>query len=106
MYNKITDEDIKVLKSIVGEDNVIAGNAINPDYAHDELGTVERMPDVLVKVQTVPIDKKQNEGAIKLENATEIARNSDYCYMVAIGTSKNETAVAIEEFKNMFKVLD
>lgn len=62
--------------------------------------------DVLVKVQTVPIDQKQNEGAIKLENATEIARNSDYCYMVAIGTSKNETAVAIEEFKNMFKVLD
>ncbi len=62
--------------------------------------------DVLVKVQTVPIDQKQNEGAIKLENATEIARYGDYCYMVAIGTAKNDTAVTLEEFKNMFKVLD
>ena len=52
MYNKLTDEDIKVLKNIVGEDNVIVGDAINPDYAHDELGTVERMPDALVKVHT------------------------------------------------------
>ena len=52
MYNKLTDEDIKVLKDIVGEDNVIVGDDINPDYAHDELGTVERMPDALVKVHT------------------------------------------------------
>ena len=52
MYNKLTDEDIKVSKGIVGEDNVIVGDAINPDYAHDELGTVERMPDALIKVHT------------------------------------------------------
>ena len=52
MYNKLTVEDIKTLKSIVGEDNVIVGDAINPDYAHDELGTVEKMPDALVKVHT------------------------------------------------------
>ena len=52
MYNKINANDIDVLKSIVGEDNVMVGDDINPDYAHDELGGIERMPDVLVRVQT------------------------------------------------------
>ena len=52
MYNKVTAEDIKVLKSIVGEDNVLVGDAINPDYAHDELGGIEKLPEVLVRVHT------------------------------------------------------
>ena len=52
MYNKIDANDINVLKNIVGDENVIVGNDINPDYAHDELGGVKRMPDVLIKVHT------------------------------------------------------
>ncbi len=52
MYNKINSNDIDVLKNIVGEENVFVGNDINPDYAHDELGGIEKLPDVLVKVQT------------------------------------------------------
>jgi len=52
MYNKVTAEDIKVLESIVGAANVFAGDAINPDYAHDELGGIEKMPEVLVRVHT------------------------------------------------------
>ncbi len=50
MYNKLTCEDIKRLTEIVGEENVFVGENINPDYAHDELGTVESMPDALVRV--------------------------------------------------------
>lgn len=50
MYNKVTSEDIAVLKSIVGENEVIVGEAISPDYAHDELGGIEKMPEVLVRV--------------------------------------------------------
>ncbi|MBQ9769604.1 MAG: FAD-binding oxidoreductase [Clostridia bacterium] len=50
MYNKVTNEDIAVLKSIVGENEVIVGEAISPDYAHDELGGIEKMPEVLVRV--------------------------------------------------------
>ena len=50
MYNKVNAEDIKVFQNIVGEEDVITGNAINPDYAHDELGGIEKMPEVLVKV--------------------------------------------------------
>lgn len=52
MYNKITLEDISRLKNISGEMNVLYGDEINPDYAHDELGGVEHMPDVLVRVHT------------------------------------------------------
>ena len=52
MYKKVTSEDIKVLAGIVGEANVLVGDAINPDYAHDELGGVEKMPEVLVRVHT------------------------------------------------------
>ncbi len=52
MYNKVTAEDIKVLESIVGAANVFAGDAINPDYAHDELGGIEKLPEVLVRVHT------------------------------------------------------
>ena len=52
MYQKVTLEDIKVLQQIVGEQDVIVGENINPDYAHDELGGIEKMPEVLVRVKT------------------------------------------------------
>ena len=51
MYNKVTAADIAALQAIVGEENVLVGEAINPDYAHDELGGISCMPEVLVRVQ-------------------------------------------------------
>ena len=52
MYNKVTAADIAALKNILPETDVICGDAINPDYAHDELGGIEKMPEVLVRVHT------------------------------------------------------
>ena len=52
MYNKINDSDIAVLRSIVGEGEVIVGADISPDYSHDELGGIESSPEVLVRVST------------------------------------------------------
>ena len=52
MYNTVTAADIAHLESIVGRAHVLTGEAINPDYAHDELGGIERMPEVLVRVHT------------------------------------------------------
>lgn len=52
MYNKINNDDISVLSSIVGENNVFFGDEINSDYAHDELGGIEKMPEALVRAQT------------------------------------------------------
>lgn len=50
MYNKLTANDVDILADIVGRDNVIYGDAISPDYSHDELGGIEKMPDVVVRV--------------------------------------------------------
>ncbi len=52
MYNKITSEDIKILREIAGDVNVLCDDAISLDYGHDELGGIEKMPDVLVRVHT------------------------------------------------------
>lgn len=52
MYNKVNNDDLTMLKNISGEANVICGADINPDYAHDELGGIEKMPEVLVRVHS------------------------------------------------------
>ena len=52
MYNKITECDIEALRNIVGAGEVLVGDAISPDYAHDELGGIEKMPDVLVRARS------------------------------------------------------
>lgn len=52
MYNKITQDDIKRLSQIVGEENLVIGDEISPDYGHDELGGIEKMPDALVRVHS------------------------------------------------------
>ncbi len=50
MYNKVTEADLSVLRTIVGADRVLHGDAISPDYSHDELGGISHMPEVLVRV--------------------------------------------------------
>ncbi len=52
MYNKLTTKDIEKLTEIVGVENIALGDDISFDYAHDELGTVTKRPDALVKVTT------------------------------------------------------
>ena len=52
MYNKVTAADIAALQAILGEADVIFGEAINPDYAHDELSGTSCMPEVLLRVHT------------------------------------------------------
>jgi len=52
MYNKITESDVTALRAIVGDGEVLVGDSISPDYAHDELGGIEKMPEALVRVHT------------------------------------------------------
>lgn len=52
MYNKVSEKDVEILKNIVGESEVLFGSQINPDYSHDELGGIEKMPEVLVRVRS------------------------------------------------------
>ena len=50
MYKKIDNNDIEYLKSIIPAGRILVGEQIPHDYAHDELGGVESMPDVLINV--------------------------------------------------------
>lgn len=51
-YAKPTPDDVSRLRAIVGDSRCLTGDMIGPDYAHDELGGVERMPDVVAQVRT------------------------------------------------------
>lgn len=51
-FSVVTREDMEALRAIVGQENCLYGAGISPDYAHDELGGVERMPDLLLRVHS------------------------------------------------------
>jgi len=102
MYNKVTAEDIALLQDILGEADVIYGDSINPDYSHDELGGIEKMPEVLVRVT----ETKQVSEVMKLafeKNIPVTVRGS--------GTGLVGSAVAVEggillETTKMNKILE
>lgn len=52
MYNPVTSADVAALQAIVGAADVFYGDAINPDYSHDELGGISRMPEVVVRAHS------------------------------------------------------
>lgn len=68
MYSKVNITDIEKLKAIVGEEYVLTGDEINPDYAHDELGGIEHMPEVLVRAGST----EEISGIMKLAYEREI----------------------------------
>ncbi len=102
MYSKVTADDIKALAKILGEENVLFGEAISPDYAHDELGGIEKMPEVLVRVNST----EEISSVMKLAWEREIpvtVRGS--------GTGLVGSAVAVEggillETTKMNKILE
>lgn len=51
-YNKLSPSQVEELRAIVGAERCLTGGGISEDYSHDELGGVERMPDVLLRVKT------------------------------------------------------
>lgn len=52
MYKNITPADIEQLKRITAPDRVFDQSQISEDYSHDELGSIRRLPEALVKVMS------------------------------------------------------
>ncbi|MBE6727474.1 MAG: FAD-binding oxidoreductase [Ruminococcaceae bacterium] len=50
MYKVMDNNDFDALRLITSPERVLVGEEINPDYAHDELGGISRMPEALVRV--------------------------------------------------------
>ncbi|MEG0752276.1 MAG: FAD-binding oxidoreductase [Angelakisella sp.] len=51
-YNKVNNADIEALQGIVGADRCLFGSEISEDYSHDELGGIEQLPEVLLRVKS------------------------------------------------------
>ncbi|MDF2546002.1 FAD-binding oxidoreductase [Anaerosolibacter sp.] len=57
-YKAIDSQDIEYLISVCGKGRVFVGEEINEDFAHDELGGIERLPEVMVEaVSTEEVSK-------------------------------------------------
>ena len=52
MYKKIYKKDIFFLLTILDKEDVVIGDDINEDYAHDELAGEIKYPEVLVFVHS------------------------------------------------------
>ena len=50
MYKKIDENDVKYLLSFIPQERVLVKDEISHDFAHDELGGIESMPEVLIYV--------------------------------------------------------
>ena len=48
-YKKLDNNDIDFLRSVVGENRVYTGDAINKDFSHDEMHGVHAMPEAVVE---------------------------------------------------------
>lgn len=51
-YKTIDKKYIEYFISILGKNRVLVGDEISEDFSHDELGGIEKMPDVLVEANT------------------------------------------------------
>lgn len=51
-YKKIDETDLNFFRSVMDPKFVLTGEDINEDYSHDELGDVERYPEVLLRVHS------------------------------------------------------
>lgn len=86
-YKKIDSKDVDFLISVLDENRVLTGSDINDDFSHDELGGINKKPDVLVEVlsteETSKIMKYAYENQIPV-----VARGS--------GTGLVGAAVAVD----------
>lgn len=87
MYKKIDAKDIEYLKSIIPNNRIFVGEEISRDYAHDELGGIESLPDVLIFVTSTEEVSKIMSYAYENEIPV-VARGS--------GTDLVGAAVALE----------
>jgi glycolate oxidase len=67
-FKKLDGKDVEFLRSVVGDNRLYTGEAINKDYSHDEMDTIHKMPEALVEVTSTEevskIMKYANENAI------------------------------------------
>ncbi|WP_123055013.1 FAD-linked oxidase C-terminal domain-containing protein [Clostridium sp. JN-1] len=74
-YKKIDANDIDYLTSIVGKERAFTGQDISEDFSHDELGGVNKMPDIVLEVLSAEEVSKIMKYAYE-NNIPVVARGS------------------------------
>ena len=69
MYKKIDKTDIDYLLTIIPQERILVGDEISHDFAHDELGGIESMPEVLI----YPLSTEEVSKIMKYAYEKEIA---------------------------------
>lgn len=52
MYKTFDSHDLAYLKSIIDNKRIYERSEISSDFSHDELSSLKKYPDVLIKVKT------------------------------------------------------
>lgn len=68
MFKKVNDSDIAFLKSVISPERVLCGEEIAEDYSHDELGGIQSLPEVLVRV----LSTEEVSAVMRYANEKEI----------------------------------
>lgn len=70
MFRKIEQKDLVFFKTLVPAEDILVGKAISEDYGKDEMGTIKKAPNVVIKVtrtaQISAIMKYANEQLLPL----------------------------------------
>lgn len=68
VYHKVNEKDLDVLRSFVGDRQLLTGEQISVDYHHDELNGIYCAPEVLIKVKNT----EQISSIMKYANEWQI----------------------------------
>ena len=87
MYKKVDQRDVDYIGSFIPKERLVSFDEISQDYAHDELGGIEKKPDILVYVLSTEEVSKIVKYAYE-NNIAVVARGS--------GTDLVGAAVALQ----------
>ena len=87
MYKKVDQRDVDYIGSFIPKERLVSFDEISHDYAHDELGGIEKKPDILVYVLSTEEVSKIMKYAYE-NNIAVVARGS--------GTDLVGAAVALQ----------
>ena len=87
MYKKVDQRDVDYIGSFIPKERLVSFDKISQDYAHDELGGIEKKPDILVYVLSTEEVSKIMKYAYE-NNIAVVARGS--------GTDLVGAAVALQ----------
>ena len=103
MYKKIDENDVQYLKSFIPQDRILVGEEISHDFAHDELGGIESMPEVVIYVTSTEEVSKIMKYAYEKEIPV-VARGSGTDLVGAAVALKGGIMICTKEMNHILEL--